>query len=66
LTRKRIQYELKARRKIREGEELFLSYQDEEKPGDEYTALWSAVQRGIPAINSSKPISEAEMETLGI
>jgi hypothetical protein len=49
-------YEVKACRKIREGEELFLRYQDEEKPGDDDTALWStAVQRGIPAINLSKP-----------
>ena len=42
-------FELIARRKIKSGEEFFLSYQDEDIESDEYSDLWAAIQWGIPA-----------------
>jgi hypothetical protein len=40
-------FELKAKRKTKKGDELFLNYKDESSD-DEYGDLWTAIQWGIP------------------
>lgn len=59
-------FELRARRDIFAGEELFLSYQDEEHPSVEYSALWAAVQWGIPTIDPSKPLFGTRLQALDV
>ncbi|CAJ1896654.1 unnamed protein product [Cylindrotheca closterium] len=40
--------DMKATRPIKKGEEMFVSYHDEENQDNEFGSLWSAVQWGIP------------------
>lgn len=56
-------FELIARRKIKAGEEFFLSYQDEDIESDEYNDLWAAIQWGIPAKSSESMNENATKET---
>eukprot|EP00980_Cylindrotheca_fusiformis_P004792 scaffold1028_cov135-Cylindrotheca_fusiformis.AAC.2 len=55
-------FELRARRNIRKGEELFLNYQDESDSDNEFRALWSAVQWGIPGTEASLPVFDNATE----